>query len=105
MPHRSILLPNHPSESFMQRIAPKGFGIVLLIVLFVSGMAFAQSLADAARENRRDKLQTRGASTKVITGDDLAPTSTPEVIQLIPGSTATGQGTLVAPGRGKHGYR
>lgn len=93
----------------MQRVAIKGLCIVLLIFpligFLIDGTAFAQSLADAARENRRDKLQTRGASTKVITGDDLAPTSTPEVIQLIPGTTSTGQGTLVAPGRGKHGYR
>jgi hypothetical protein len=87
----------------MQRVAPKGLCIVLLIeVLLIGGTSYGQSLGDAARANRKQKA---AAPTKVLTGDDLVPTSTPEIIQLIPGSTATGQGTLVAPGRGKHSYR
>jgi hypothetical protein len=87
----------------MQRVALKGLCIVLLIeVLLIGGTSYGQSLGDAARANRKQKA---AAPTKVLTGDDLVPTSTPEIIQLIPGSTATGQGTLVAPGRGKHSYR
>jgi hypothetical protein len=81
----------------MQRIALKG----LFIVLLIGGPCYGQSLADAARENRKQK----SAPTKVLTSDDLVATPTPEVMQLIPGSSATGQGTLVAPGRGKHSYR
>jgi hypothetical protein len=81
----------------MQRIALKG----LFIVLLIGGTCYAQSLADAARENRKQKT----APTKVFTSDDLTGTPAPEVIQLIPGSSATGQGTLVAPGRGKHNYQ
>jgi hypothetical protein len=82
----------------MQRVALRG----LCIVLLISSTGYGQSLADAARANRKQKGV---APTRVLTSDDLAATSTPEVIQLIPGSTATGQGTLVAPGRGKHSYR
>jgi hypothetical protein len=82
----------------MHRVALKG----LCIVLLIGSTGYGQSLGDAARANRKQK---GAAPTKVLTGDDLVPTSTPEIIQLIPGSTATGQGTLVAPGRGKHSYR
>jgi hypothetical protein len=86
----------------MQRVALKGTRIVLLLFLLIEGTAYGQSLADAARANRKQK----GASpAKVLTGDDLVATPAPETIQLIPGSSATGQGTLVAPGRGKHSYR
>jgi hypothetical protein len=74
---------------------------VSCIVVLVGSIGYAQSLADAARANRQQK---GAAPTKVLTGDDLAATSQ-ETIQLIPGSSATGQGTLVAPGRGKHSYR
>jgi hypothetical protein len=81
----------------MQRAALR----VLCIVLLIGSAGYGQSLADAARANR---LQKGAAPAKVITGDDLTATST-ETIQLIPGSSATGQGTLVAPGRGKHDYR
>jgi hypothetical protein len=80
----------------MQRIA-RGFCIILMI----GSMAYGQSLADAARANRKQQGTAPG---KVLTTDDLDP-STPATIQLIPGSSATGQGTLVAPGRGKHNYR
>jgi hypothetical protein len=97
-PHRSIILPNHPPESPMQRVALKG----LCIVLLIGSTGYGQSLADAARANRKQK---GAAPTKVITGDDLVAKSAPEIIQLIPGSSSTGQGTLVAPGRGKHSYQ
>lgn len=94
----------------MQRVARKGLRIVLLsflltgLPIFVlnSGTAYGQSLADAARANRKQKGV---APAKVLTSDDLVATPTAEIIHLIPGSTATGQGTLVAPGRGKHSYR
>jgi hypothetical protein len=86
----------------MQRVALKGLCIVLLIFPLIGGTGYGQSLADAARANRQQK---GAATTKILTSDDLAPTTTPETIQLIPGSTFTGQGTLVAPGRRKHGYR
>jgi hypothetical protein len=82
----------------MQRVAL----IVLCIVLMIGGRGYGQSLADAARANRKQKSAAPG---KVITSDDLVATPTPEIIQLIPGSTSTGEGTLVAPGRGKHSYR
>jgi hypothetical protein len=75
---------------------------VLSIVLLVGSTGYAQSLADAARENRKQKS---AAPTKVLTGDDLVANPTPETIQLIPGSSSAGQGALVAPGRGKHSYR
>jgi hypothetical protein len=98
MPHRSIILPNHPPESPMPRVALRG----LCIVLLIGSTGYGQSLADAARANRK---QRGAAPAKVLTNDDLVATSTPETIQLIPGSSSTGQGTLVAPGRGKHSYR
>jgi hypothetical protein len=63
--------------------------------------AYGQSLADAARANRKEK---GAAPARVVTSDDLAATSS-ETMQLIPGSSANGQGPLVAPGRGKHNYR
>lgn len=86
----------------MKRVALKGFGMVLLISILIGGTAYGQSLADAARANRKQK---GAAPAKVVTSDDLAAKSTPETIELIPGSTSTGEGTLVAPGRGKHSYR
>ena len=82
----------------MPRVALKG----LCIVLLLGSAGYGQSLADAARANRKQKGD---APAKVITTDDLVATSTPEIIQLIPGTTSTGQGTLVAPGRGKHSYQ
>ena len=86
----------------MPRVALNGLCMVLLNFLLISGTSYGQSLGDAARANRKQK---GAAPTKVITSDDLVATSTPETIQLIPGSSSTGQGTLVAPGRGKHSYR
>ena len=86
----------------MRRVALKGLCIVLLLFLLIGGTAYGQSLADAARANRQQKS---AGPTKVLTGDDLDATSTPEIIQLNPRSSSTGQGTLVAPGRGKHSYR
>jgi len=83
----------------MQRVALKSLAIVLLI----GSTCYGQSLGDAARENRKQK--SGNGATKVFTSDDLTATAKPEVIQLFPGSSATGQGTLVAPGRGKHNYR
>jgi hypothetical protein len=82
----------------MQRVALK----CLCIVLLMGSTGYGQSLADAARANRKQK---GAAPTQVITSDDLVATPTLETIQLIPGSSSTGQGTLVAPGRGKHSYR
>jgi hypothetical protein len=96
--NRRIILPNHPAESVMQRVALQRFCVVLLI----GSMSYGQSIADAARANRSQKS---AAPTRVLTSDDLAEASTPDTIQLIPGSSSTGQGTLVAPGRGKHSYR
>lgn len=89
----------------MLRVALKGFYVVvlnfLLIGLLIGGTSYGQSLGDAARANRKQKGAT---PAKVITGDDLTATPTAEVIQLMPGTTSTGDGTLVAPGRGKHSY-
>jgi hypothetical protein len=84
----------------MQRVALKSLCIVLLLFSLIGGAGYGQSLGDAARANRKQK---GSAPAKVVTSDDLVATS--ETIQLIPGSSSTGQGTLVAPGRGKHGYR
>jgi len=82
----------------MQRLTLRG----LCVVWLITSMGYGQSLADAARANRKQK---GAAPAKVLTSDDLSETATPDVIQLIPGSSASGQGTLVAPGRGKHSYR
>ena len=84
----------------MQRVVSKSLCIVLLIIVLISDTGYGQSLGDAARANRKQK---GAAPTKVLSSDDLV--ATPETIQLIPGESSTGQGTLVAPGRGKHSYR
>jgi hypothetical protein len=86
----------------MRQVARKGMCLIPLIFLSIGLAGYAQSLADAARANRKQKGDT---TTKVLTGDDLVAASAPEIIQLTPGSSAAGQGTLVAPGRGKHSYR
>lgn len=78
--------------------------IVLVPMLFLASIGHGQSLADAARANRQQKAQDGSASTKVITGDDLTAKSDDVTIRLVPGSASTGQGTLVAPGWGKHSY-
>jgi hypothetical protein len=110
MPHRSIIVPKLSAGERYAASCPKGLCIFpliflplifLLIGLLIGGKAHGQSLADAARANRKQKA----VPTKVLTSDDLVATSTPEIIQLIPGSSSTGQGTLVAPGRGRHSYR
>jgi hypothetical protein len=82
----------------MQQVALKG----LCIALLIGSTGYGQSIADAARANRQQK---GSAPSKVITGDDLVATSTPETIELTPGTSSSGVGTLVAPGRGKHSYR
>ena len=83
----------------MHRVTPI-FGSILLIATICHG----QSLADAARENRKQKAKDGGAATKVVTSDDFS--APPGItIHLVPGTTSTGEGTLVAPGRGKHSYR
>ena len=82
----------------MQRVAV----IVLCAAVLIGSTGYGQSLADAARSNRKHKGV---APTKILTTDDLVASSTPETIKLIPASSATGQGTLLAPGRGKHSYR
>jgi hypothetical protein len=73
------------------------------MVLLIGSTCYGQSIADAARDNHKQKSEKGAAATKVISNDDLA--APPEVIQLVPGSNSSGQGTLVAPGRGKHNYR
>lgn len=83
----------------MKRIVQQG----LCIVLMIGSSCYGQSVADAARENRKQKTEKGTTSARTISNDDLF--ATPEVIQLLPGSSSTGQGTLVAPGRGKHDYR
>ena len=86
-------------ESHMHRVILNALGAMLLIASVCHG----QSLADAARENRKQKTKDADATARVITGDDF---SGPQevTIHLVPGTSSTGQGTVVAPGRGKHGY-
>jgi hypothetical protein len=96
-PHRTMILPRS-GGSPVQPVALRG----LCIVLLIGNLSWGQSIADAARANRKQKSD---APAKVLTSDDLAETSTPAIIQLVPGSSAAGQATLVAPGRGKHSYR
>jgi len=77
--------------------------MALAPALLVASLCYGQSLADAARENRKQKAQDGSAAAKVITSDDFS--APPDVtIHLVPGTTATGEGTVIAPGRGKHGY-
>lgn len=83
----------------MQRVALKSLGIVVLI----GSTCYGQSLADAARANRKQKAQEGTTATKVISGDDLAA-ATDVTVHLVPGAPSTGDGTLVAPGMWKHGY-
>ena len=75
---------------------------ITLAMFLIAGVCHAQSLGDAARANRKQKSQDGSASGKVITGDDL--TAPPDIIHLVPGTPSSGQGTVVAPGRGQHGY-
>lgn len=82
----------------MRRSAP----IILGLMMSIAGICHGQSLADAARENRKQKKD--GETTpKVITSDDFS--APPDVtIHMVPGTTSTGQGTVAAPGRGKHAF-
>jgi len=83
----------------MQRVALKSLGIVLLI----GSTCYGQSLADAARTNRKQKGQEGTTVTKVISDDDIAA-ATDITVHLVPGATSTGDGELIAPGMWKHGY-
>ena len=83
----------------MQRVALKSLGIVLLI----GSTCYGQSLADAARANRKQKAQEGATVTKVVSDDDIAA-ATDVTVHLVPGATSTGEGTLLAPGMWKHGY-
>jgi hypothetical protein len=83
----------------MHRVTPNVLGLILLI----GGIGHAQSLADAARANRKQKAREGATATKVITDDDLAA-PTDVTIHLVSGATSTGGGTLLAPGMWKHGY-
>lgn len=73
----------------------------LCFLLLIGSTCYGQSVADAARENRQQKPAESTVAKRVISTDDL---SAAEVIHLVPGQRATGQGTVVAPGRGKHSY-
>ncbi|HVI11176.1 MAG TPA: hypothetical protein VND65_23055 [Candidatus Binatia bacterium] len=76
--------------------------LALTAVLLFAGLCHAQSLADAARENRKQKPND-GSSSKVIDTDDLsAPGDL--TIRLLPGAGSNGSGAVTAPGRGKHSY-
>ena len=77
--------------------------LVLGLLVLSASIGHAQSLADAARANRQQKAQDGAAAKKVITDDDLA-SSSDVTIQLVPGTTSSGDGTLVAPGMWKHHY-
>ena len=83
----------------MQRVALKSLGIVLLI----GSTCYGQSLADAARANRKQKGQEGATATKVVSDDDIAA-ATDVTIHLVPGATSTGGGMLLAPGMWKHSY-
>lgn len=82
----------------MHRVAT----IVLAATLLTGSFCYGQSLADAARENRKQKA-TGTSTAKVVTSDDLSGTAN-VIIHLVAGTTSTGEGALVAPGRWKHIY-
>jgi hypothetical protein len=86
----------------MHRVAAVALGTMLLIGSFCYG----QSLADAARANRKQKADA-GSSTeaaaKVLTSDDLSANAQ-VTLHLVPGASSTGDGGLIAPGRWKHRY-
>jgi len=77
--------------------------IILGAMLLIGGVCQGQSLADAARENRKQKAVSGSGTTKVITGDDFSGAAE-TTIKLVPGATSSGDGTLAAPGFGKHNY-
>jgi hypothetical protein len=72
-------------------------------VLLLATFAHGQSLADQARAARKDKT-TNVDTSKVFTSDDISSPAG-ETIRLSPGTPGSGQGTLIAPGLGKHSYR
>ena len=77
--------------------------VILVPMLLVASICHGQSIADAARENRKQKAKDGGSTTRVIGNDDIS--GPPDVtIHLLPGTTSSGGGTIVAPGRGKHAY-
>lgn len=83
----------------MHRSAP----IILGLTISIAGICHGQSLADAARENRKQKPRDGDTTAKVITSDDFS--APPDItIHMVPGTTANGQGTVAAPGRGKHAF-
>lgn len=78
--------------------------VVVGVLLLSASICHGQSLADAARENRKQKAKDGSAIAKVVTGDDLSGSPQAIVIRLVPGTTSSGEGSVVAPGRGKHRY-
>ena len=83
----------------MLRVTQRIFWILLLI----NTVGYGQSLGDAARENRKQQSKN-DSPTKVFTSDDVSASAYP-ILHLVPGSSASGQGTLVAPGMWKHSYQ
>lgn len=83
----------------MHRVAP----IVLGMLLLIGNICHGQSLGDAARQNRKQQGKDASAPAKIVTDDDLSA-SHDVTIHLVPGTTSSGEGTLIAPGRGKHSY-
>ena len=74
----------------MRRVTPIVWGLVLLVasvcLSICPNICYAQSLADAARANRKQKLQNASTAPKVITSDDLTAPSDDVTIQLVPGT-------------------
>lgn len=87
-------------EVLMQQVPQRLLSILLLIGCVCHG----QSLGDAARKVRKQQNKTGSSSTKVFTNDDVSATAD-MTVHLVPGESFSGQGTLVAPGDGKHKYR
>lgn len=83
----------------MQRVTQR----VLPILLMISSLCCGQSLGDAARANRQQQSK-KAAPGKVITSDDMSESADP-ILHLVPGSSSSGQGSLIAPGMWKHSYR
>ena len=81
----------------------RGATIILVPMFLVASICWGQSIADAARENRKQKPKDGGCTTRVITDDDFSGPPDP-IVHLLPGTTSSRGGTIVAPGRGKHAY-
>ncbi|HTD24248.1 MAG TPA: hypothetical protein VK738_16435 [Terriglobales bacterium] len=77
---------------------------ILSILLLIGSVCCGQSLGDAARKVRKQQGKNGSSPTKVFTSDDVSvnPDTT---VRLVPGESFSGQGTLIAPGDGKHKYR